>query len=624
MDETHQDYRIQLFATDLDDDAIATARAGVYPVSIVQDVHPERLQRFFIKEDDRYRIKKIIREMVVFAVHNVIKDPPFINLDLLSCRNLLIYMEPELQSRLINAFYYALKPEGLLLLSSCENIGSHIDLFSPVSRKWKFYRAVGGVSRKRISYPEPIRLGDEAVRMSSIRETNFSELTRRVLLQIYAPASVVTDDKGNIMYIHGDTGKYLRPAPGHATLNVIDMAREGLQLYLHQAIIQAAQNLPTLNHDVLIKFNADARRAKFSVRPIASQANPGQGVLKLLLISFQDVGHVPPVRRGKVGSPKRTESRRFEELERELAYARNNLQTIQEGEQASGEELKSINEELQSANEELRSTNEEFETSQEELRSVNEELSTVNSELQAKIGQYSDVQNDMRNLLDNVNIGTLFLDAHLRIRFYTRDTVLLYCLVATDAGRPLADIKSNIDNGDLAADICAVQKTLIPREREVRTTGNRWYLARMQPYRTLDNVISGIVLTFNDISERVAADQLACEARELAENIVNTVREPMMVLDVNLRVVTASLSYYQYFHVSESETVGRLMYELADRLWDIPALRELLETVLPENRYFDDFSVQLDIPGTGCCKLLLNARRINTNSLTLIGMEVVP
>ena len=621
MDESHQEYRIQLFATDLDEDAIGTARAGVYPASIAQDVHPDRLARFFIKEDGSYRIKKIIREMVVFAVHNVIKDPPIINLDLLSCRNVLIYMEPVLQSRLINAFHRALKPEGVLLLSPSENIGSHSDLFAPFSRKWKFYRAIGGALAKTLVSAAPARSDEESERIPSIKDTNFADLTRRVLLQTYAPASVVTDDKGNILYVHGDTGKYLRPAPGHATLNIGDMAREGLQLYLRQAIVQAAQHVPTLNHEVTIKQSGEEHAVKFSVRPIASQPNPGQGALKLLLVSFQETVPLPPVRPDKDESPKLAESRRVEELERELAYSRDHLQTMLEGEQASGEELKSINEELQSTNEELQSTNEEFETSQEELRSLNEELSTVNSELQAKIEQYVDMQNDMKNLLDNINIGTVFLDEKLRIRRYTRDTVRLYCLVATDVGRPLADIKSNIDNGELQTDIRAVLETLIPRERQVHTLDGGWYLARMQPYRTLDNVIDGIVLTFNDISERVAAEQFAQGAHELAKNIVGTLREPLLVLDAGLRVVMASPAYYQNFQTSEADTVGRILYELGDHLWDIPALRERLEKVLSEKQCVDDFSVSVDFPATGVQKLLLNARYVYDNSLILIGIK---
>jgi two-component system CheB/CheR fusion protein len=620
MDESHQEYRIQLFATDLDEDAIAAARAGVYPVSIAQDIHPDRLQRFFIKEDGSYRIKKSIREMVVFAVHNVIKDPPIINLDLLSCRNVLIYMESVLQSRLINVFHHALKPEGVLLLSPSENIGLHTDLFEPVSRKWKCYRAIGGVITKPLVFTGPLDTEEEFDRLPAVKETNFADLTRRVLLQTYAPASVVTDDKGNILYVHGDTGKYLRPAPGHATLNIGDMAREGLQLYLRQAIVQAARNMSTLNHEVLIKLGGEERSVIFSVRPIASQQNPGQGALKLLLVSFQDPPPVSKVAPAKDESPGRAESRRVEELEQELAYSREHLQTMLEGEQASGEELKSINEELQSTNEELQSTNEEFETSQEELRSLNEELSTVNSELQAKIEQYVDMQNDMKNLLDNINIGTLFLDKKLRIRRYTRDTVRLYCLVATDVGRPMADIKSNIDNGDLQTDIRAVLETLIPRERHVHTLDGGWYLARIQPYRTLDNVIDGVVLTFSDISERVAAGQLANEARELAENIVGTVREPLIVLDASLRVVMASRAYYQYFHASQTDTVGRILYELGDHLWDIPALRERLEKVLAENQCFDDFKVTLNLPGTGAREFLLNARCVANNSLILIGV----
>ncbi len=623
MDESHQEYRIQLFATDLDEDAIATARAGVYPANIAQDVHPERLQRFFIKEEGGYRIKKIIREMVVFAVHNVIKDPPIINLDLLSCRNVLIYMETELQNRLISAFHHSLKPDGVLLLSPSENIGSHSDLFAPINRKWKFYRALGGV----VSYPlvasGAARYEAESERIPTTKETNFADLTRRVLLQTYAPASVVTDDKGNIMYVHGETGRYLRPAPGHATLNVIEMAREGLQLYLRQAIVQAAQNVPTLNHEIFIKLGDEERGVKFSVRPIVSPPNSGQGALKLLLVSFQDATPVPPVRPGKGEPTKRAEARRIDELERELAYFRDHMQAMLEGEQASGEELKSINEELQSTNEELQSTNEEFETSQEELRSLNEELSTVNSELQAKIEQYVDVQNDMKNLLDNINVGTVFLDEKLRIRRYTRDTVRLYCLVATDVGRALADIKSNIDNGDLQVDIRAVLETLIPRERKVHATEGGWYLARIQPYRTLDNVIDGVVLTFNDISKRVAAEQLALDARELAENIVNTVHEPLIVLDAGLRVIMASRAYYRYFDTSEADTIGRLLYELGGHQWDIPALRERLEKALPDKQHFDDFSVTVDFPATGARKFLLNVRCISSKALILIGIEEV-
>ncbi len=628
MDETQHEFKIQLFATDLDDDAISLARAGLFPPNIAQDVHLERLRRYFIKEDAGYRVKKTIREMVVFAIQNVIKDPPFTRLDLLSCRNLMIYLEPELQNRLIPAFHYALRPGGVLFLSPSESIGNHTGLFIPLSRKWKFYRASGSVvSRANLAsgrfrtWDHPDKGVNEVTTI--LKETNFSELTRRVLLQTYAPASVVTDEKGNILYVYGDTGKYLRPAPGQATLNVVDMAREGLQLYLRPALNAAAQNEPVLNHEVLVKTNGDFHTVSFSVRLV-----PGQDVSqKLLLISFQDVLHPVSSGRGKQGILKRAELRRVGELERELAYSRENLQSTIEGQQASNEELKSINEELQSTNEELQSSNEELETSKEELQSVNEELATVNAELQAKIEQLIGMQNDMKNLLDNINIGTLFLDEHLCIKRYTRDTAKIYRLVATDVGRPLGDIKSTLEGQDLQSDIQLVLDTLPPRDRDVRTTGGVWYRVHMQPYRTLDNVIDGVVLTFNDISQRVQDESAVIQARELAEAIVNTVREPLMVLDSELRVVTASSSFYQYFQTTPENTVGQPFYQLGEQQWDIPALREQLEHILPKNQIFDGFRVESDFPVIGHRTVILGARRltagIDSKPLILLTIENV-
>ena len=266
---------------------------------------------------------------------------------------------------------------------------------------------------------------------------------------------------------------------------------------------------------------------------------------------------------------------------------------------------------MQSTNEELQSTNEELETSKEELQSVNEELMTVNAELQAKIEQLAGMQNDMKNLLDNINVGTIFLDEHLVIRRFTREAARVYRLVASDVGRPLGDIKSDLEGEDLLAEAQAVLDTLVPYEREVRTARGAWYLARIQPYRTLDNVIDGVVLTFIRHRRRNASQRGAAkEARELAEGIVDTVREPLIVLDGELQVVSASRSFYQRFHVAPEETVGRRLYELGNHQWDIPALRELLETVLPRDRSFDGYEVEHDFPAIGRRKMLLNARRI--------------
>lgn len=623
MEQIRLEYKILLFATDLDDDAIAVARAGYYPPNIAQDMSEERLRRYFTREDEGYRVKKLIREMVVFAIQNVIKDPPFTKLDLLSCRNLMIYLEPEVQSRLIPAFHYALKPGGVLFLSPSESIGNFPDLFSPVNRKWKFYRASGtlastsAVMSGGLVWTRNINTKESDEVSIKPRQTNFAELTRRLLLQFYAPASVVSDEKGNILYVHGDTGHYLRPAPGQATLNVVEMAREGLQMPLRNAILLAAEkNTATLNHEVPVKANGDLHGVSFSMRPI-----PGPDTRqKLLLISFQPVTR--KAARGRAASP--AEIARVAELERELAYSRENLQATIEEQQASNEELKSTNEELQSTNEELQSTNEELETSKEELQSVNEELLTVNAELQAKIEQLAVMQNDMKNLLDNINIGTLFLDSHLCIKRITRDAMKIYRLVASDVGRPLADLKSDLKGGDLLQEARAVLDTLIPFEGEVHTQ-DASYLARIQSYRTLDDMINGVVLTFTDISTRVAAERAVKEARDLAEGIVNTVREPLIVLDEQLRVVTASRSFYQYFETSRQDTEGSQIYRLGNNQWDIPALRELLENVLVENQFFDSFSVEHEFPGIGYKKLMLNARCISDDSshrrLILLAME---
>jgi two-component system CheB/CheR fusion protein len=630
MNETHQEFKVQIYATDLANDPIAVARAGLYPPNIVQDVTSERLSRFFIKEDAGYRIKKEIREMVVFAIQNVIKDPPFTKLDLLSCRNLMIYLEPELQNRLIPAFHYALKPGGVLLLSPSEGIGSHTDLFAPISRKWKLYRAIHSIASTRAVLAEGLSCaGDSGDKMpkeviKKAKEIDLAELTLQTLLQSYAPASVVTDLKGNILYVHGETGKYLRPAPGQATLNMIEMARDNLQLELRTAILHVASlGTPVLNRELAIKTNGDFHSVSLSVRPLANR----DGRQDLLLTSFQDVTHPTPSKPRR--SKRATESRellRIEELERDLAYTKENLQATIEEQQASNEELKSTNEEMQSTNEELQSTNEELETSKEELQSVNEELITVNAELQSKIEQLAGMQNDMKNLLDNINVGTIFLDQQLYIRRFTREATRIYRLVATDIGRPLRDIKSDLEDEHLLAAAQTVLDTLVPYERELRTIDNVWFLAHIQPYRTLENMIDGVVLTFTDITERIQAIATQ-EARELAEGIVDTVHEPLIVLDAALKVVSASRSFYRDFQVTPEATLGHSIYDLGNRQWDTPALHKLLESILPNNQSFEGYAVEHDFPVIGHRKMRLNGSRIisktGESQLILLTLEDV-
>ncbi len=615
-DETRLDFKVQIYATDLDEDAIAFARAGAYPPNIVQDLTPERLRRFFLKEDAGYRVKKEIREMVVFAVQNVTKDPPFTRLDLLSCRNLMIYLEPDLQDRLISIFHYALRAGGVLFLSPSESLGQGAEQFKPISRKWKLFEtrmsanSARGVPIGAGPWATPVEPVTAAGPARKARDANVASLTTQMLLQTFAPASVVTTLAGDIVYVHGDTARYLRPAPGKATLNVIEMARGGMEAELRAAFHGVARNGPRpVAREVPTRIDGAVHPVTLTIRPLGSQDEGGG----LLLVSFQERPRpvaLPRAAAGRATARRSSDARKAKDTEAALAYAKELLRTTVEEQQASTEELKSMNEELQSTNEELQSTNEEMETSKEELQSVNEELVTVNAELQAKIDQLAGMQNDMRNLLDNVSGGVIFLDRKLCIRRFTREATKVFRLVPTDTGRQLADIKGEAEGDSLVEGARLVLDTLVPWEKEMLIAAGGTYLARIQPYRTLDNVIDGVVMTFTDITSRVMADAAVQEARRVAESIVDAVREPLLVLDGKLRVVSASRAFLDRFQVKAEETVGRAIHELGDRQWDIPALRQLLESVQADGRAFDDFTVEHDFPRVGHLKLVLNARRI--------------
>jgi two-component system CheB/CheR fusion protein len=646
MDEARRDFKVLIYATDLDDEAIDTARAGRYPPGIAQDLTPERLHRCFTREEGPnggYKVRKELREMVVFAVQSVVKDPPFTKLDLLSCRNLMIYLEPEQQDRLIPSFHYALKPGGVLFLSTSESITHHPELFVALNRKWKFYRAAKTAASHTLALPLFGRATSQDIAMTAptppvatkARGGSIADLSNRLLLQAYAPASVTTDARGNILLVHGDTSRYLRPPPGPVTTNAVEMASDGLQVELRVAIAAAAEGRPTLNREVTLADDSPGSHGSFvvsfSVRLLPTGQSTAHGAERLLLISFQDVP-APPARarrRGGKSAAAAVEASRIEHLERELAYSRENLQATIEEQQATNEELKSTNEELQSTNEELQSSNEELETSKEELQSLNEETITVNAELNSRLEQMSGLQNDIKNLFDNVSVGTLLLDHHLRIKRFTREVLKLYPLVASDLGRPLRDIKSSLDGVDLLPELQAVLDTLVPREVEVKSAAGAWYLARIQPYRTLDNVIDGVVLTFTDVSasHEAAAIRLAASraARELAEGIVDTVAEPLLVLDGKLQVVSASAAFYRDFQVAPGDTVGRKLYDLGNGQWAIPALQKLLEDILPQEQALAGYVVEQEFPGLGRRRMVLNARRIVTaaGSTELILLAIV-
>jgi two-component system CheB/CheR fusion protein len=623
MDEMHKDFKVLIYATDLDDNVINRARSGNYPVGIAQDVEPERLLRFFTLNSQGYKIKKEIRQMVVFAVQSVIKDPPFTKLDLLSCRNLMIYLEQEQQNRLIPIFHFALKPGGVLFLSNSESIINHLHLFKQLNRKWKFYQAQKAETTLSLIPFESITMtnkdipGQQEIAISKAPAISVAALTNRILLQSYAPASVTTDTKGNILYVHGDTSPYLSTPSGPVTTNVVDMARSGLQLALRTALQSAIQGDPTLSREVTIHTREGELRANFSVRRLMLPKSETNGDDSLLLISFQDVvgQSVAKHQRGKPLTSSE-EHRRNEQLERELAYAHENQQATIEEMQATNEELKSSNEELQSTNEELQSSNEELETSKEELQSLNEETITVNSELNTKVEQLSISQNDLKNLMDNVNTGIVFLDYDLNIRSYTQEALKVYRLITTDLGRPLGDITSNLQSGNLLAELHTVLETLIPQEIEVQTHDGIYYLARIQPYRTSDNVIEGVVISLTNINALRQTTIKLAElelVQQLTEGIVNTVVEPLIVLNSDLQVVRASRAFLQHFMVTEEQTIGYKIYELGNGQWNISSLRELLEEILPQRQTIEGFEVEHDFPELGKRRMVLNARRIKSS-----------
>jgi two-component system, chemotaxis family, CheB/CheR fusion protein len=503
MQEAKSDFKVQIFGTDIDEDSIAQARTGLYPANISQDVSAQRLKRYFVKEESGFRIRNEIREWMVFAVQNVISDAPFTKLDLVSCRNLMIYLDLELQSKLIPMFHYSLRPGGALFLGSSETVGTFGELFSTFDRKWKIFRRTDAPSPYHAGVFTGFGMGgagaaraaDEAVKAKRI---TFSEIARKVLLENLAPPSVIVDERGNILYVHGQAGKFLEPSQGQPSMNVIDMAREGLKVQIRAALHRAAaKNEDVVMRSLLVKTNGQVQPTDVTVRPIR-MSDVEQ---KVFIVVFEAVGRaVKEQKKLKAPTTGKGRDARIEELEKELTYTRENLQSSIEELQASNEELKSTNEEFQSTNEEFQSTNEELETSKEELQSVNEELITVNTELQSKIDLLTNAENDMKNILDSVNTGIIFLDTRLRIKRFNAEATRVINLISTDVGRPLGHISSNLKYETLSEDAGRVIDTLVHREVPVKTKDGRPYLLRINPYRTTGNVISGVVMTFTEIT----------------------------------------------------------------------------------------------------------------------------
>ena len=511
----HKRLTLQIFATDLDNDAIEKARKGSFSKAIIDDVTPERLARFFTTEAEGYRVNTDIREMVVFAPQNVIKDPPFTKLDFLSCRNMLIYMEAELQKKLIALFNYCLSTGGIMVLGTAETLGNQNEGFKEIDPKLKIFKRSANISSPElIDFPSSFyhnRSMKTEIKVPLKTVENIQTLADQILLQRFAPPSVLVNNKGDIIYITGRTGRYLEPVAGKANWNIHAMAREGLRQALPSVFRKALLSYDPVNiHNIKVGTNGGTQFIDLTVQRIE---NP-DALKGMVMIVFTDVLNMPELDEENPKIVKKGSSRRVKELEIQLQRSFEELQSIREEMQTSQEELKSTNEELQSTNEELQSTNEELTTSKEEMQSLNEELQTVNIELQSKVTDFIRANDDMKNLLNSTEIATLFLDKELNIRRFSDQVTKIFKLRNADMGRPFTDLVTDLQYSEIDDHARQVIKTLISVETAASTRDGRWFNVRIMPYRTLDDRIDGLVMTFTDITE---AKKLEIELKEANE-----------------------------------------------------------------------------------------------------------
>ena len=623
--ELNQDIDIQVYATDIDEDAIARARTGIYPIGIAADVSQEHLRHFFTKTENRYIVKREIRETMVFAAQDIIRDPPFSRVDLICCRNLLIYLNSVLQAKLVPLLHYSLNKGGILFLGSAETLGKSTNLFSILDKKWKIYqrREVILPDNQQMTFAPIASMGDRIDRQRSdtVEPFNITEIVNKALLHRYTPACVVVDQEYNVLYVHGQTSKYLELPTGLLKMNILDMAREGLMAELASALRKVFLKNEEISYPNLkVKQDGNLQSFDLKVVPIVDLATKQ----KLCMVMFQTVTSAEPEAPTETKHGRSTRSNKLiAQLEQELASTRETLYT-------TIEEMETTNEELKSTNEELQSTNEEMATSREELQSVNEELMTVNAEHQGQIDELSTTSDDLKNLLNCTEIATIFLDMNLRIRRFTPATTTIFNIIESDIGRPIHHVTSQLLYDKLNEDLNQVCDSLVPKFIEVQTRDARSYTLCIKPYRTVANVIQGLVLTMVDITEvKKAAQEVAAAkaAQEVAQSIVNTVREPLVVLDADLVVISANDVFHNMFQVTKNETDKQSFYTIGNRQWDIPKLRELLENILPENTFFNDFVVDHSFPAIGHRVLLLNARKIQVvkgqKPMILLAMEDV-
>lgn len=621
MEESGRSLRVQIFGSDINEKAIDIARAGQFPLAIAEDVDGKRLEKYFVKQENGYKVRKEIREMAVFAPHDVIRDPPFIHLDLLSCRNLLIYFEPVLQRRVLETFSTALNPDGLLFLGESETITGFEENYTSVDMKRKIYRRKtypSSYAPGRIEVQAQPTRGIAPKEIVTVKGSAGKEKAERMLLSDHTPPSLIVNGKDEITYFHGRTNRYLEHSPGNASLALQDLLRDDIKSEVVLAMNESRNSGRTVTREAIqVHTNGDSSFLNIIVRPL-DDSHPVADVL--ILFDEKNIpGKILKNKQELTISPNR--ETRIDELERELRFTKESLRNTIEELETSNEELTSTNEELQSNNEELQSVVEESETGKEELNSLNEELLTVNTELERKNQELSSINSDTKNLLYSVDEAILFLDPSLRIRRFTPQTETIMNLLPGDVGRPIQDIAMRLRYEDLLSDSKEVLNTLNTVKKEVQTKDGRWYRLKILPYRTVENVIDGLVMTFSDIDEQKQIQEKLKEvsmeaqaSQELAESIVNTIKEPLMILGSDLRFQSANASFYEVFDAAPDDVQGKPIEETMDGMWNIPPLIRSLKDLSAKDIELENVATVISVPKVGKRTADISARKLQSSS----------
>lgn len=618
--ETGKNINFQVFATDIDLNALDIARSGIYPEKISEDINPERLRRFFVKHLNHYKIKKEIRGKVVFGEQNIIKDPPFTKVDLICCRNLLIYLNTQIQKKILPLFHYSLKSKGVLFLGMTEATTGFGDYFQAISNKYKIFERKDVASNSKTllnfdivhhSHHTPSLNSEyEAVNKAS----NHAEILNNYILNNHVPPFLIVNKHGDIIFSNDHAEQYMRVSKNKKYhFRSLNNACPEIKM----ALIPILQKV-IINEKTVIFENLKVKLPKKMVMinlKVISLAHIN-ALRSLILVIFENTA-LHKIKELSYGKSSKKSNVRLGEVIQELQTTKENLQ-------ATIEELETGNEELQSANEELQSTNEEIETSKEELQSLNEELIIVNTELQGMIDQLATVNDDINNLFNSTEIAAFFLDNNLLIKRFTPKAQEVMHLIPADIGRPFSHFASTLKYENLMEYASDVLKTLHQKKYEVQSKDDRWYQIRILPYRTLTNVIDGVIITLTDITKFKEYEALLSKTNyalqdslSFAENVINTVREPLLVLSSDLNIISANRSFYKIFKLdknNESNVIGKFIYEISDKQFDIAELRELLTNVLTKNQIFEDFHLSYNFKKIGHKEFLLNARKIHSHN----------